>query len=76
MVFVGFEGTAQPFHFDAADDVNHLALVEDRPASLLREIEQLIQADRMCATNASPRLRLNELRSERVPANTHGLLSR
>jgi hypothetical protein len=35
VVFVGFEGTAQPFHFDAADDVSHLALVQDGPVLLL-----------------------------------------
>ena len=45
MVFVGFEGTAKAFHFDAADGVSHLALVQDGPALLLHEIEQLVEID-------------------------------
>ena len=56
MVFVGFEGTAKPFHFDAADEVCHLALVQDGHALLLHEIEQLVQVDKICATSASVKL--------------------
>jgi hypothetical protein len=35
VVFVGFEGTTKAFHFDAADDVSHLAFVQDGPVLLL-----------------------------------------
>jgi hypothetical protein len=45
VVFVGFEGTAKPFHFYAADHVGHLAFVQNCPALLLQEIEQLIEMD-------------------------------
>lgn len=45
MILVSLNRTAEAFHFDAADDVGHLAFVEEGFVGLLNESEKLIQAD-------------------------------